>query len=83
MAAVTESQHPARGVTYFRGALVLDKLPSELSDTMFWDGIRRYVSDRAGKPTRTEDLKNALSAVSGRDLTVFFDRWIYAPASDL
>jgi len=79
----SESELQPRGVTYFRGALVLDRLRRELGEAVFWQGIRRYVGDRAGKGARTEDLRAALEAASGRDLRDFFNRWIYASAPDL
>jgi aminopeptidase N len=79
----TEAQLQARGVTYFRGALVLDKLRRELGDTKFWEGIKQYVKNQAGKPTRTADLQSALTSVSGKNQTPFFDRWIYTTARDL
>ncbi|MEP7124011.1 MAG: M1 family aminopeptidase [Byssovorax sp.] len=78
-----ESALQPRGVTYSRGALVLDKLRGELGDAVFWSGIRRYVNDRAGKGARSEDLRAALEAASGRDLRPFFARWVYASAPDL
>ena len=78
-----EKELQPRGVTYSRGALVLHKLREELGDTVFWSGVRKYVKDRAGKGARTEDLRAAFEAASGRDLTVFFARWVYAPAPDL
>jgi aminopeptidase N len=78
-----ESELQPRGVTYSRGALVLHKLRGELGDTVFWDGIRRYVKDRAGKSARSEDLRVALEAASGRDLRPFFATWVYASAPDL
>jgi aminopeptidase N len=70
-------------VTYFRGALVLHKLEQELGERVFWEGIQRYVRDRAGKGTRTEHLREALASVSGRDLKDFFARWVYAAAPEL
>jgi aminopeptidase N len=81
--SVTEAELKACGVIYCRGALVLDKLRRELGEQAFWEGIRRYVADQTGKPTRTEDLQYALTSVSGRDLTAFFERWVYAAAPDL
>jgi aminopeptidase N len=78
-----ESELQKRGVTYSRGALVLHKLRGELGDQVFWDGIRRYVKDRGGKGARSEDLRVALEAASGRDLRPFFATWVYAAAPDL
>lgn len=73
----------ARGVTYSRGALVLHRLRNELGDAAFWDGVRRYVRAQAGRGARSEDLRRALVAASGRPLGAFFARWVYAPAPDL
>jgi aminopeptidase N len=78
-----ESELQPRGVTYYRGALVLHKLRGELGDAAFWAGIRRYVNERAGKSTRTEDLRAAMQTASGRDLREFFDKWVYSSAPDL
>jgi aminopeptidase N len=78
-----EADLPPRGVTYFRGALVLHKLEQELGERVFWEGIQRYVRDRAGKGARTEHLREALASVSGRDLKDFFARWVYAAAPEL
>jgi aminopeptidase N len=78
-----ESELQARGVTYFRGALVLHKLRAELGETTFWSGVQRYVKDRKGKGARTEDLRASFEVTSGRDLRPFFDRWVYSSAPDL
>jgi aminopeptidase N len=80
---MTESELRERGIVYFRGALVLDKLRNELGDQTFWEGIRRYVAVQAHKPTRSEDLRSAMAAASGRDLRAFFERWVYEVAPDL
>jgi aminopeptidase N len=76
----TEAELPPRGVTYFRGALVLDKLRRDLGDGAFWDGVRRYVRACAGRGARSDDLRAAFEAASGRSLQRFFDTWVYAPA---
>lgn len=81
--APTEAELPPRGVTYSRGALVLDRLRRELGDAVFWDGVRRYVADRQGKAARTEDLRRAMEAASGRELAGFFRTWVYQSAPEL
>jgi aminopeptidase N len=81
--APRDSELQPRGVTYARGALVLHKLRGELGDDIFWDAIRRYVAARAGRGAKSDDLRAAFEAASGRDLKPFFDRWVYAPAPDL
>ncbi|WP_394843497.1 hypothetical protein LZC95_41425 [Pendulispora brunnea] len=80
----THPSEPApRGVTYSRGALVLDRLRSELGDAAFWAGIQRYIRDQSGHAARTEELRTALESATGRDLRPFFARWVYASAPDL
>ena len=72
-----EHELPQRGVTYARGALVLEMLRDKLGEVAFWRGVQRYLRQRAGKGARSEDLKKALEVASGRDLRAFFDRWVY------
>jgi aminopeptidase N len=78
-----ESELPPRGVTYSRGALLLHRLRGELGEATFWNGLRRYIGDRAGKGARSDDLRRSLEAASGRDLRAFFGAWVYSPAPDL
>jgi aminopeptidase N len=77
---VKEADLPARGVTYARGALALHRLRAELGEDLFWRGLRRYVKDRAGQGARSEDLRAAFEAATGRDLGPFFATWVYASA---
>jgi len=81
--APRESELQSRGVTYYRGGLVLHKLRNELGESAFWAGIQRYVRERTGKSARTEDLRAALEAASGRDLKDFFFKWVYSAAPDI
>lgn len=78
-----ESQLPPRGVTYARGALVLDKLRGELGEDTFWAGVHDYVASRAEHGARSEHLAAAFERVSGRDLGPFFARWVYRAAPEL
>jgi aminopeptidase N len=79
---VRDEELQARGVTYSRGALVLDHLRTELGDVLFWKAVQEYVKT-AKKPVTSEDLRTAFEVVSQRDLKPFFDRWVYAAAPDL
>ncbi len=81
--ALREDQLQARGVTYFRGALVLDTLRETLGEAAFWAGLRHYVVARQGRSAVTEDLRQALEQASGRDLRDFFERWVYTSAPTL
>jgi aminopeptidase N len=78
-----DAELQARGITYSRGALVLDKLRSNLGEEAFWSGIRSYATSRAWKGARTDDLRSALEAASGKDLNAFFAAKVYAAAPGL
>jgi aminopeptidase N len=82
-APLTETDLQARGITYSRGALVLHKLRMELGDVAFWAAIRYYVAQRSGKGARAEDLRSSLEAVTHKDLSAFFEKWVYTVAPDL
>lgn len=79
----SEDELQVRGVTYYRGALVLDRLQRELGEERFWAGIRRYVEDHAGSRVRTEDLRASLERATGQELGSFFEQWVYTPAPSL
>ena len=75
-----DSELPPRGVTYFRGALVLHTLRVDLGEDAFWTAVRSYLHNRAWKGARTENLRAAMEAASGKDLRKFFETRIYAIA---
>lgn len=82
-AGPSESELQPRGVTYARGALVLDRLRDELGEEAFWAGVRRYVGARAGQGARTAHLAAAFEQATARDLEAFFARWVYRAAPEL
>jgi aminopeptidase N len=64
---------------YEKGGLVLHALRVELGDALFWRGVRRYLTGRAGGLVETRDLQRALEEESGRSLARFFDQAVYKP----
>lgn len=62
---------------YQKGAWVLHMLRSRLGDEVFFRGIRDYYRAHANATASSEDLRVALEKASGRDLRLFFARWIY------
>jgi aminopeptidase N len=66
-----------RAVVYKKGAYVLHMLREELGERAFWKGIRAYTRANYGRSVTTEDFKLAMERASKRDLTAFFDQWIY------
>jgi aminopeptidase N len=66
-------------LTYSKGGYVLHNLRFKLGDSAFFAGIRRYQNDPSVIYgfARTADLKRNLEAVSGQNLTEFFNDYIY------
>jgi hypothetical protein len=66
-----------RALVYNKGAAVLHMLRRLIGDEAFFSGIRRYYAERRYKKAGTDDLRKAMEAASGRDLSRFFARWIF------
>jgi aminopeptidase N len=64
---------------YEKGGLVLHALRSEVSDAVFWRGIRAYLAGHARGVVETRDLQRAVEDVSGRGLGRFFEQWVMKP----
>lgn len=64
-------------LSYTKGSHLLYMLRWILGDAVFFSGIRNYINDAslAYNFAKTENLKSHLEAVSGKDLTYFFDQW--------
>ncbi|HUR10566.1 MAG TPA: M1 family aminopeptidase [Flavitalea sp.] len=66
-------------LTYYKGAYAVHMLRWKVGDSAFYRGVRRYLADPAVSYgfAKTADLKRNLELESGKDLTTFFDKWIY------
>jgi aminopeptidase N len=66
-------------LTYYKGFYVVYMLRGVLGDSVFYRGVRRYLSDPALKYgyARTADLQRNLEQESGKDLSTFFQKWVY------
>ncbi len=66
-------------LTYNKGAMVLNMLRFKLGDSVFFQGIKNYLSDSnlAYKYAVTTNLQTHLEAVYKSSLTEFFNDWIY------
>lgn len=65
--------------SYQKGGWVLHMLRSQLGDSVFWKSIRNYYATYAGKNADTKDLQKIFEKTSGRDLSGFFQQWLYTP----
>jgi aminopeptidase N len=65
--------------TYSKGASVLHMLRHILGDSIFFRSIYTYANDPALKYSTASigDFKSVCETVSGKDLTYFFQEWIY------
>ena len=68
-----------QGTTYSRGGLTLHMLRRMLGDNVFFGGLSKYLKANQYQPVATADLIKALSASAGRDLTPWFDQWVFRP----
>jgi len=66
-----------RALVYNKGAAVLHMLRRLVGDEVFFDGLRRFYTDRKFQKAGTEDFARAMEQASGRSLTRFFARWIH------
>jgi aminopeptidase N len=64
---------------YEKGGLVLHMLRRELTDDVFFAGVKAYLERHAFGIVETNDLMRALEEVSGRSLERFFDHWVFRP----
>ncbi|MHB1686771.1 MAG: M1 family aminopeptidase [Ignavibacteriaceae bacterium] len=62
---------------YERGAAVLNMLRYELGDKAFKKGIQHYVQKFKYDDVTTEDFKKAMEESTGKDLSWFFNEWVY------
>ncbi len=64
-------------VTYQKGSAVIHTLRVQLGDEVFWKAVRTYLQRFKGKNVETTDLKAVFEEISGKDLTEFFEQWVY------
>ncbi|QQS37711.1 MAG: M1 family metallopeptidase [Ignavibacteriales bacterium] len=62
---------------YEKGAWVLHMLRGEIGDTIFFNLLRTYFDRYKYSNASTEDFVKLCEELSGKDLTKFFDQWVY------
>jgi aminopeptidase N len=63
--------------SYQKGGWILHMLRRELGDSVFHNIIRTYYINFAGKNADTRDFQQICESVSGKNLSAFFDQWLY------
>jgi aminopeptidase N len=65
-----------RAITYAKGALFLHTIREQLGDDAFWNGVKRYTQEHAGKVVESRDFQRAIESASGKDLGPLFRAWV-------
>ncbi len=63
--------------TYQKAGWVLHMLRHKVGDEDFWKGIRQYYATYQKSNAMTVDFKRTMETATGKDLTLFFDQWLY------
>lgn len=63
--------------TYQKAGWVLHMLRHKVGDADFWKGIRQYYATYQKSNAMTVDFKRTMETATGKDLTLFFDQWLY------
>ena len=66
--------------SYQKGAWVLRMLRNEVGDSVFQKIIQTYYNQFKGGNADTKDFEAVAEKVSGKELTWFFDQWLYQPS---
>jgi hypothetical protein len=66
-----------RSVLYNKAAMVLHMLRRMIGDEAFFKGIHAFFADWKYRKAGTDDLIAIMEKASGRDLSSFFDAWIF------
>jgi aminopeptidase N len=65
--------------SYQKGGWILHMLRSEVGDTTFQKIIQAYYNQYKGSNADTRDFEAVAEKISGKELTWFFDQWLYRP----
>lgn len=63
--------------SYQKGSWVLHMLRKEVGDPAFWRGIQNFYAAYRNKNAMTNDFRREMEKVSGKDLTSFFNQWLF------
>jgi DNA/RNA endonuclease YhcR with UshA esterase domain len=66
---------------YERGAMIVSMLRTLCGDDKFFEAVRNYQTNMAGRAANADSLKNYFNAVLDNDLTEFFNDYVGGSAS--
>ncbi len=62
---------------YNKGAWVLHMLRKEVGDSLFFAGLKAYQAKYQYGNVNTDDMKHFFESFSNKNLSKFFDQWVY------
>ena len=74
---LTDMSKVTSGLTYQKGAWILNMLCNYIGEENFQKGIRDYYQRYFNGTATTENLRMAFERASGKDLKQFFNQWLY------
>ncbi|MGB7208143.1 MAG: M1 family metallopeptidase [Pyrinomonadaceae bacterium] len=66
---------------YQKGSWTLHMLRGVVGTENFWKGIRIYYQKYRDSHATVADFRRVMEEVSGKDLSTFFDQWLYKPGT--
>ena len=63
--------------SYQKGSWVLHMLRREVGEEAFWKGLKTYYEEFKNQNALTKDFKFVMEQSSGKNLSRFFDQWIF------
>lgn len=67
--------------TYQKGSWILHMLRGVVGTEHFWEGIRSYYQKYQNGHACTLDFQREMEEASGKDLSTFFQQWLYKPGA--
>ncbi len=74
---LTDMRQVTSSNTYLKGGWTLHMLRGLIGDEAFWRGIQAYYREHRDSNASTDDFRRAMEEASGRDLSEFFQQWLY------
>lgn len=69
-----------RAIIYNKGAMVLHMLRRLVGDEPFFRGVRAFYQEWKFRKAGSDDFRLAMEKATGRDLSRFFETWVYGAA---
>jgi aminopeptidase N len=66
-----------RGIMYYKAALFLDALRTEVGEKPFWLGLKNYTRKFAYQSVESKDFQTVMEETTKKNLAAIFNRWVY------